>query len=90
MYIMGLIILYHLQYIFKYFHPHPHPHPPPPPPPPPPQKKNIIIIKKIHGMWSLTHALASTAVIGSDNGLAPTRRQAIIWTNGVWLNSPPD
>ena len=21
--------------------------------------------------------------IGSDNGLAPTRRQAIIWTNGV-------
>ena len=28
-------------------------------------------------------------IIGSDNGLAPTRRQAIIWTNAVavWLPS---
>ena len=24
-------------------------------------------------------------IIGSDNGLAPTRRQAIIWTNDDYL-----
>ena len=45
MYIMGLIFLYHLQYIFKYFHP---PTPTPIPPPPPPQKK-----KKKKNPWDV-------------------------------------
>ena len=25
------------------------------------------------------------SIIGSDNGLVPYRRQAIIWTNGSWI-----
>ena len=29
-------------------------------------------------------ATFSTDTIGSDNGLSPGRRQAIIWTNIVW------
>ena len=33
--------------------------------------------------WSLFLGvqLKQNSIIGSDNGLAPTRRQAIIWTN---------
>ena len=33
-----------------------------------------------------THALVNKAIIGSDNGLSPVRRQAIIWNNvGIML-----
>ena len=39
--------------------------------------------------WSLTHwgrvthiCVSKLTIIGSDNGLSPGRRQAIIWTNG--------
>ena len=28
-------------------------------------------------------------IIGSDNGLSPGRRQAIIWTYALYLPSPP-
>ena len=37
--------------------------------------------------WRVTHICARRpTIIGSDNGLAPTRRQAIIWTNaGIML-----
>ena len=37
----------------------------------------------------MTHICVSKlTIIGSDNGLAPGRRQAIIWTNdGILLNS---
>ena len=30
--------------------------------------------------------VSKPTIIGSDNGLAPTRRQAIIWTNGGLLS----
>ena len=38
----------------------------------------------------VTHICVSKlTIIGSDNGLSPGRRQAIIWTNaGTWLNRP--
>ena len=49
-------------------------------------------------MWaeSLTHwgrvthiCVGDLAIIGSDNGLSPGRRQAIIWTNaGILLIGP--
>ena len=39
-------------------------------------------------MWLLIHA-GIEATIGSDNGLSPGRRQAIIWTNaGILLIEP--
>ena len=35
----------------------------------------------------MTHICVSKlTIIGSDNGLSPGRRQAIIWTNGQWWN----
>ena len=38
----------------------------------------------------MTHICANwLTIIGSDNGLAPVRRQAIIWTNaGILLIGP--
>ena len=66
--------------------------PPPPPPPPPP--------RLCHGQWcgpyELTHwgrvthiCVSKRTIIGSDNGLPPGRRQAIIWTNaGILLIGP--
>ena len=38
----------------------------------------------------MTHIYVSKqTIIGSDNGLSPGRRQAIIWTNaGILLNGP--
>ena len=33
--------------------------------------------------------IANLAIIGSDNGLSPGRRQAIIWTNARILSSGP-
>ena len=32
--------------------------------------------------WSLFLRFEQYSIIGSDNGLAATRRQVIIWTNG--------
>ena len=33
--------------------------------------------------------VSKLTIIGSDNGLSPGRRQAIIWTNGgILLNEP--
>ena len=39
----------------------------------------------------VTHiCVGKLAIIGSDNGLSPGRRQAIIWTNvGILLTGPP-
>ena len=47
-------------------------------------------------LWNLTHwgqetyiCISEYANIGSDNGLSPIRRQAIIWTNvGILLIGP--
>ena len=43
-------------------------------------------------IWSLTHwgwvthiCVSKLTIIGSDNGLSPDRRQAIIWTNAALL-----
>ena len=38
----------------------------------------------------MTHiCVGKLIIIGSDNGLSPERRQAIIWTNaGIWLTGP--
>ena len=46
--------------------------------------------------FQLTHwgrvtpiCVSNQTIIGSDNGLSPGRRQAIIWTNaGIWLIGP--
>ena len=54
------------------------------------------LIKQRHNS-SLTHwgpvthiYVSKLTVIGSDNGLSPSRRQAIIWTNaGILLIRPP-
>ena len=48
------------------------------------------------GVYGLTHwgrmmhiCFSKLAIIGSDNGLSPDRRQAIIWTNaGLLLIGP--
>ena len=50
----------------------------------------------INGSWQLTHwgrvthiCVSKLAIIGSNNGLSPGRRQAIIWTNdGTLLIGP--
>ena len=54
---------------------------------------NIWFFKKCSYMFSLTHwgrvtqiCVSKLAIIGSDNGLSPGRRQAIIWINaGILL-----
>ena len=59
-----------------------------------------VMPKWCHGIWSvllhLTHwgrvthiCVFNLTIIGSDNGLSPSRRQAIIWTNdGILLIEP--
>ena len=49
-----------------------------------------------HIFWDLTHwgrvthiCVNNLTIIGSDNGLSPGRRQAIIWTNAVILSIRP-
>ena len=50
-------------------------------------------LAKFLGLWPLTHwgrvtqiCVSKFTIIGSDNGLSPIRRQAIIWTNaGILL-----
>ena len=57
-------------------------------------KKLITVPHKLR--WRLTHwgrvthiCVGNLAIIGSDNGLSPGRRQAIIWTNaGILLIGP--
>ena len=47
--------------------------------------------KSVLTRWGrVTHICVGTlTIIGSDNGLSPSRRQAIIWTNaGLLLNGP--
>ena len=48
------------------------------------------IISSINLLSQVTHVCASNwTIIGSDNGLSPDRRQAIIWTNaGILLIEP--
>ena len=42
----------------------------------------------IEAEWCI-HASSNLAIIGSDNGLLPDRRQAIIWSNdGILLTGP--
>ena len=55
--------------------------------------ENKIKLKKYPGVKGLTHwgrvayiCVSKLTIIGSDNGLSPARRQAIIWTNaGILL-----
>ena len=42
------------------------------------------LLKLIEAEWR-TYASKIQAIIGSDNGLSPGRRQAIIWTNAAIL-----
>ena len=57
---------------------------------------SLELIVKHHGYFSLTQwgrvthiCVSKLTIIGSDNGLAPDRRQAIIWTNdGILLIEP--
>ena len=51
-----------------------------------PWQEKCCVIGLTH--WSrVTHiCVGNLTIIGSDNGLSPSRRQAIIWTSaGVWL-----
>ena len=42
-----------------------------------------------HWGWVTHICVGKTTIIGSDNGLSPGRRQAIIWTNaGILLTGP--
>ena len=43
--------------------------------------ENIVPERKAAYHWK-SYNLLHDSSIGSDNGLAPNRRQAIIWTNG--------
>ena len=55
-----------------------------------------LTLSCVHVMWMLTHwgrvthiCVSKLTIIGSDNGLSPGRRQAIIWTNaGILLIGP--
>ena len=43
----------------------------------------------LKGIWKCFSAIFQLAIIGSDNGLSPGRRQAIIWTiAGILLIGP--
>ena len=44
----------------------------------------ILRVDIIEAQWRI-YASVNYAIIGSDNGLSPGRRQAIIWTNDVIL-----
>ena len=50
--------------------------------------KGQFQVELIEVEWRI-YALATKAIIGSDNGLLPVRREAIIWTNaGILLIWP--
>ena len=61
------------------------------------KKKQVKILQNfVHFFRALTHwgqvahiCVSKLTIIGSDNGLSPGRRQAIIWTNaGILLIGP--
>ena len=50
-----------------------------------------VIVSPVLTHWGrVTHiCVGKLAIIGSNNGVSPGRRQAIIWTNaGIWLFGP--
>ena len=56
----------------------------------------VVFLTGLLSLWALTHwgrvthiCVSKITIIGSDNGLSPGRRQAIIWTNaGILLIGP--
>ena len=59
---------------------------------------SVCTMHRTHGphVWTLTHwgrvthiCVSELTTIGSDNGLSPSRRQAIIWTNAGILSIRP-
>ena len=48
----------------------------------------VSIYQLIEAEWHI-YASANQIIIGSDNGLSPGRRQAIIWTNTNILSIGP-
>ena len=55
------------------------------------EARNLDLIGELLTHWGqVTHiCVGNLAIIGSDNGLSPGRRQAIIWTNaGISLIGP--
>ena len=51
---------------------------------------NVGVLCQLTHWGRVTHiCVGNLAIIGSDNGLSPGRRQAIIWSNaGILLNGP--
>ena len=50
---------------------------------------NGIVATLTHWGWVAHICVSKLTIIGSDNGLSPGRRQAIIWTNaGILLIEP--
>ena len=59
-------------------------------------KMNLHYWRNVDGCFHLTHwgrvthiCVSNLTIIGSDNGLSPARRQAIIWTNARILLTGP-
>ena len=51
---------------------------------------SVKIFQLIEAKWHI-HASLNWVIIGSNNGLSPVQRQAIIWTNaGILLIGPLD
>ena len=49
----------------------------------------VIFIVLTHWVWATHICVGKLTIIGSDNGLSPWRRQAIIWTSaGILLIGP--
>ena len=52
------------------------------------EKKKARYQKLTHWGWVTHMCINKLTIIGSDNGLSPHRRQAIIWANDVLLIRP--
>ena len=54
------------------------------------QDKSVPALSELTNWGRVTHlCVGNLTIIGSDNGLSPGRRQAIIWTNaGILLIGP--
>ena len=51
-----------------------------------PDTASHLFLDVEHWGWVTDICVSNLTIIGSDNGLSPGRRQAIIWTNaGIWL-----
>ena len=50
------------------------------------QQGTAEILMLIHWGWVTHKCISNLTIIGSDNGLSPGRRQAIIWTNAGKLS----